>query len=710
MGTFAIASKKPAKWLLLAAWIIAVALLFGSALDFKRAQNNHDANFLPKSAESFKAIKAETRAFGDELLSGMLVYRNQNGLNAADKAVIRDHLGLLLERPLPGQYGNPSPLFFKDGKTGAIYLQMRAHGDSQMVFAAADRLRALGAQAPSNLTTKLTGQIGYIDDSVSVFSSIDGNLLSGTVLLITILLLLIYRSPLLWLLPLAGVGMAELVLRGIGTRLAEGGMMITTQAAALTTVLVFGVGTDYALLLIARYREELRRHESTHRAMAQALKSSGPPIVASAATVAAAMLTMMLADVNATSGAGPIGALGIGIVMLSMLTVLPSLLLVFGRRAFWPFVPRFEQVGAGDARANRFWLRLADGIAARPRLICAVVFLAMAVMALGLPQRGGGLDLAQSFRDDVESVQGQRLLEKTLPPGATGPLTVVVTDEQRARAVVAALRRSDEVSEIGLTQRGAGAVRIEAMLKHGPYSEQAVKAVPSIRAEVHRAAPGAALVAGPSAVEADSRHFAAKDNRLIMPVALVVVLLILIVLLRALVAPLVLMLTVVASYFAVLGMSFVAFRHLFGFPGTDEYLPLFVFIFLVALGVDYNIFLMARVREEAVVRGAREGMRRGLIVTGGVITSAGLVLAGTFFVMASMPITMLTEIGVAIALGVLFDALVVRTLLVPALGFLLGRRMWWPSGISRCCVRAVPEPVEESDRSEHAEHVTEIRA
>lgn len=690
MGIFAIASNRWAKWLLLAAWAAVVAFLAGSALEFNGAQNNHDANFLPKSAESLKAIRIEERGFDDQLLTGMLVYRDEQGLNAADRAVIRSHAGKLQSRPVPGQFGGATPLYFKDGKTGAVYLQMRAHGDSQMVFAAADQLRALGAGAPDGLTTKLTGQIGYIDDSVGVFSSIDGKLLSGTVLLIAVLLLVIYRSPLLWLLPLASVGMAEMVLRGVGTRLAEQGMMITTQAAALTTVLVFGVGTDYALLLIARYREELRRHECTHVAMTHALKSSGPPILASAATVAAAMLTMILADVNATSGAGPIGALGIGIAMVSMLTVLPSLLLVFGRRAFWPFVPRFE--GVSDAvPVDGVWSRLADRIAARPRMISIGVLGVMGVMALGLTAHDKGLDLAESFREDVESVQGQRLLKDALPPGATGPLTVVTTDAERVPAVVAALESSRHVAEVGLIQRGGNVVRVEATLKYAPYSQPAIDAVKPIRALVGQAAPGVAFVAGPSAVEADSRHFAAKDNRLIMPLALLVVTLILILLLRSLVAPLVLMLTVVASFFAVLGVSFTAFTHLLGFPGTDEYLPLFVFIFLVALGVDYNIFLMARVREEVAIHGAREGMRRGLIVTGGVITSAGVVLAGTFLVMASMPITMLTEIGFAIALGVLFDALIVRTALVPALGFLMGRAMWWPSRLSRVEVSTTGE-------------------
>ncbi|MBI5310443.1 MAG: MMPL family transporter, partial [Actinobacteria bacterium] len=567
MGIFELAAGRRVKWILLILWIAVVGVLAADALDFNEAQNNRDANYLPKSAESLDAIHLEERGFGDELLTGLLVYRNDNGLRPADKAAIAADAKQLVGDPLPGQFGKPAALFFKDGKTAGIYVQVRARGDQKILFEASDQMRALASDNPAGLTSKLTGQMGYFDDTVRVFDSIDGNLLAGTIALITVLLLLIYRSPFLWFLPLLSVGFAEMVSRGLGTRLAEDGTVITTQAASLTTVLIFGVGTDYALLIIARYREELRHSENTHQAMARALRSSGPPIFASAATVAAALLTMTFADVNATSGAGPIGAMGIAIAMLAMLTVLPALLLLVGRRAFWPFVP---EVGSGEDElaAHGFWTRLADRIARRPRLISAVVFAVMAVMALGLTTHNGGLDLAKSFRGEVESVSGQRLLEQTLPPGATGPMTVLVSDPSTVKPVIATLKSNGEVASVGLIQKGRGVVRIEATLKHAPYSEQAIDSIPGIRAALDKAAPGSALVAGPTAVEADSRHFAAKDNKLIMPLALLVVTLILILLLRSLVAPLVLILTVVASYLAVMGVSFVAFDQLFGFAGV----------------------------------------------------------------------------------------------------------------------------------------------
>lgn len=689
MNFFRFAAGHRTKWILLAGWTAIVFALAASALDFNDAQNNRDANYLPQSAESLAAIHLEEKAFGDELLTGLLVYQNDRGLTAKDKSAVAAAAAQLGKQPLEGQYGKPAPLYFPDGKTAAVYLQMRAHGDKQVLFAAANRLHALADVAPADTTVKLTGQAGFFNDQVEIFDQVDGNLLLGTVLLIAFLLLLIYRSPFLWLLPLASVGVAEVTSRGLGTELAGDGVTITSQAAALMTVLVFGVGTDYALLIIARYRDELRRTEDRHEAMAMALSRSGPTILASAGTVIAALLCLTLADVNATSGAGPIAAMGIAVAMLAMLTLLPGLLLVFGRPVFWPFIPRAGT--ANDEMPKNFWSKLADDIARRPAFLATAVFAIMAVMALGLTLKPGGLDLTSSFHKPVESVQGMKMLEKALPPGATGPMTVLVADRQQVPATLKALKASDDVAEVGLIQQGNGATRIEATLTDSPYSDQAMSAIARVRGELTRATGGAALISGATAVEADSRHFAVEDNKLIMPLVLLVVFVVLLLLLRSLVAPLVLMITVVASFLAVMGASYWAFTKIFGYSGVDEYVPLFVFIFLVALGVDYNIFLMARVREEAAKYGAREGMRRGLIVTGGVITSAGVVLAGTFFVMAAMPLTALTEIGFAIAVGVLFDALVVRTTLVPALGFMLGEKMWWPAKLGPPTL----EPLEE---------------
>jgi RND superfamily putative drug exporter len=690
MNVFRLPAGRRTKWLFLAGWTAILLLLGSSALEFNDAQNNKDANYLPQSAESLKAIHIEEDAFGDELLTGLLVYQNPDGMTRQDKAAVLAATAQLTKQPVDGQFGKPAPLFLEDGKTAAIYFQMRARGSKEVLFAANEQLEAIAAKAPPSMTVNLTGQAGFFNDQAEIFDTIDGNLLLGTVLLISLLLLLIYRSPFLWLLPLTAVGIAEITSRGLGTELAERGATITSQSAALMTVLVFGVGTDYALLIIARYRDELRHRADTHEAMAVALSRCGPTILASSATVIAALLCLMLADVNATAGAGPIGAMGIAIAMLAMLTLLPALLLIFGRPVFWPFIPR-----AGTATEEvpvNFWSRLADKIARRPGMVTFVVFALMGVMALGLLNRPGGLDITDSFHKPVDSVEGMKVLEKALPPGATGPMTVLVSDPRQVGRVTRTLKRSGDVASVGIVQPGEGATRIEATLKYSPYSDDAIDAVQRVRAQIAQVSGGTALVSGATAIESDSRHFAAKDNKLIMPLVMVVVLLILLILLRSLVAPLLLMITVVASFLAVMGASYWAFENIFGYPGVDEYVPIFVFIFLVALGVDYNIFLMARVREEAAKYGAREAMRRGLIVTGGVITSAGIVLAGTFFVMAAMPMTVLTEIGFAIAIGVLFDALIVRTLLVPALGFMLGEKMWWPARFDQADATSSNEP------------------
>lgn len=668
-------------------------------MQFNDAQSNRDVEYLPQSADSLEAIHMETAAFGDELLTGMLVYHDGRGLsNAARVAVAKGAAGLNA-RPMKGQYGKARPIFFKDRDAAAIYFQMRVHGEKELVFAAADRLHAIGERAPAGVVTKLTGQAGFINDQVEIYDQIDSKLLIGTVILISLLLLLIYRSPFLWLLPLISVGFAEVASRGLATQLSHHGVTITSQSAALMTVLVFGVGTDYALLLIARYRDELRRTEDHHEAMADALARTGPTIFASAATVVLALMCMTVADVNATRSAGPIGAMGIAIAMLAMLTLLPTLLITTSRGVFWPSIPRLGDVS--PEVASGFWSRLADRIAKRPVVITVLVFGLMAVMALGLTQRPGGLDLAGSFHKPVESVTGMKLLERALPPGATGPVTVMVGDSKQLPIALAQLKGSPDIASINGVQRIGGVTRIEASLKYSPYSDQAMAAIPRVRDQLG----GAGLVSGATAIEVDSRHFAAQDNKLIMPLVLLVVLLVLLLLLRAVVAPLVLMVTVVCSFLAAMGASYWVFQNVFGFTGVDEFVPLFVFIFLVALGVDYNIFLMARVREEAMRFGARQGMKRGLIVTGGVITSAGIVLAGTFFVMAAMPITTLTEIGFAIAVGVIFDALIVRSALVPALGFLLGPKLWWPSRLAK--IEATPPPMS-SERSEEPAEVSSV--
>jgi RND superfamily putative drug exporter len=405
----------------------------------------------------------------------------------------------------------------------------------------------------------------------------------------------------------------------------------------------------------------------------------------------AALLTLSLAEVSGTSGLGPIGALGIAMAMLAMLTILPALLTICGRRAFWPFTPRFGSEGTDATHGT--WRRIADRVARGPRRVWVGTSALLAVMIAGLAFLNSDLTSGNMFRNDVDSVEGQELLAEGFPAGANAPTNVLVSDRAELPSVRAALARAPGVAELSpRVEQGPAGVKLEATLDADPYSTAGFELIPAIRAAARGAADGDVLVGGPTAEEHDLRESAARDNRLIVPIALIVVFLILAALLRAVTAPVVLIGTVILSYFAALGVGAFFFEIVFDFPGMAPDLPLFAFVFLVALGIDYNIFLMARVREEALAHGTRDGTIRGLAVTGAVITSAGLVLAGTFLTLAVLPLVALTEIGFTIAVGVLIDTFVVRSLLVPALVLEIGDPVWWPSALARGSSRRRHDP------------------
>jgi RND superfamily putative drug exporter len=599
----------------------------------------------------------------------------------------------------------------------------------------------------------VTGAAGFGADAIEVFGDINGQLLLAAGGLVLLLLILIYRSPIFWIVPFFTVLFAESSARGVGYLLSEAGVTINGQSGGILPVLVFGAGTDYALLLVARYREELRRHDSRHEAMELALRTAGPAIVYSGLTVIAALLVLSLAEVNGTAGLGPIGAMGIFMAMTFMLTMLPSALLVVGRRIFWPFVPdgpggplpphsnrwrravfsvlagvfvmAFASAGGGSGVAlliafvagglvnffvlapllhrfdlntfyprierplaarhrlsdetHGFWRRMGDRVAAAPGRVAVATIAVLVVLSAGLLQLDTGLTSGNSFRGEVEAVRGADLLAAHFPAGANVPTTVVIPDQADVAPVRAALQKDPVVALVGEPLAGPPGVKLDIQLKLDPYSTEAFDQIPHLRRTVKRAGGGDVLVGGPTAAEYDLRQSATRDNYVIIPITLVVVFLILALLLRSLLAPAVLVGTVILSFGAALGTGMFFAKNVFGFPGIDPALPLLCFVFLVALGIDYNIFLMARVREETIRHGTREGMLRGLAVTGAVITSAGIVLAGTFGALAVLPLVFLTEIGFVVAFGVLLDTFVVRSILVPALTFLLGHRIWWPS-------------------------------
>ena len=538
---------------------------------------------------------------------------------------------------------------------------------------------------------KLTGPAGFSHDAIKVFGNISGTLLLVTAGLVFVLLVLIYRSPIFWLIPFSSVLFAEATARGIAYLLAKAGVVVNGQSAGILPVLVFGAGTDYALLLVARYREELRRHVEKRDALRVALRRAGVPILASGCTVILALLCLSFAKVNGTSGLGPIAAMGIAVAMITMLTLLPALLAIFGgRKAFWPRIPRHGDSGADETHG--FWRRVGEWVARHPRRVTAGTVALLLVFALGLLSFNTNLTQANGFRGHPESVQGQKLLQAAFPAGASVPVDIIVPPGGNPARVIAAVKRVPGVATASVVSRGPPGLRLQATLSIDPYSVKAYDLIPDIRKAAKAGGGDGVLVGGGSAQEADLRTAAAQDTRLIVPLALAVVFVILVLLLRAVVAPLLLMATVVLSFAAALGIGSFFATEVFGFAGLDPSYPLFVFVFLVALGIDYNIFLMARVREETVPYGTRTGMLRGLAVTGAVITSAGIVLAGTFLALAVLPLVFLTELGFTIAIGVLLDTFLVRSILVPALTFDFGDRVWWPSRLWRREGYPDPEP------------------
>ena len=669
------------RWLVLAAWLVVLGGLGPLAGRFESVQKNEPASFLPGGSESVKVLDAAAGFPSGEVTPAIAVFRDSGGLGVAGLMAVEAARTRVDSADIPG-VGPTSPAIRSgDGTTAFFAVPVDAEGDADVLVAAVDELRDLvSAGLPRQVEARVTGPAGFSADATKAFEGINSTLLFVTASLVFVLLVLIYRSPIFWVLPLLTVVVAESVVRGVGTLLAEAGVVINGQTGGILLVLVFGAGTDYALLLTARYREELLRIDDRYEAMRVALRNGAPAIAASAGTVVAALLCLSIARVNSTAGLGPVGAMGVAVTAAAMLTLLPALLLIGGRGAFWPFVPRRSDGVASDPGS---WRRLGERISRRRRLVWVTTSLALAALALGTLTLDDDLTTANSFRGSVESVRGQRLLERSFPAGVGAPTVVLVTDEGRAERALAAARSADSVARVGELERGAAGVRFEVVLRQDPFSEAAFRSIGPLREKLRGVAGDDVLIGGATAEEADLRDAVRHDTRLLVPLVLLVVLGILVVLLRSLAAPVVLMATVVLSFAAALGASLLLLGALADFPGEDPIYPLFAFIFLVALGVDYNIFLMARVREEALTASTPEAMTRGLAATGGVITSAGIVLAGTFSVLAVLPLVALTQLGITVAVGVLLDTFVVRSLLVPAVTYELGERIWWPSRLSR---------------------------
>jgi putative drug exporter of the RND superfamily len=669
------------KWLVLVFWLVIVALAGPLSGKLTGAEKNDASSWLPPKAESTQVLNIRSQFISPNVYSAVVVYDRPSGLTAADRAKAAADANSFrgVAGVLRGQVAGPFTSADRKAIETIVPVNLGSKGWSAAA-PAADRLRAIAQSGADGLAVHIAGPLGYAADSSNAFKGIDGVLLYSALAVVIVLLLITYRSPVLWLLPVISAGVALVSAQALIYLLAKHGLTVNAQSAGILDVLVFGAGTDYALLLTARYREELRKHEDRHAAMRVALRRAGPAVVASGGTVILSLLVLSLAELNSTKSMGPVLAIGVAVALLAMMTLLPALLVITGRWVFWPVKPRY---GSAEPTTRGFWARIGRSIAAGPRLVWVTTALVLGAMAFGLiGLHANGLTAAQGFRGHPDSVAGQTVIDQHFPAGAGQPVQVFGSAAAGPR-IAATLRSVSGLTGVTQPVNLGGHAYVEATLTDAPDSQAAYATIDRARDAVH-AIPGAdALVGGSTAVNLDVQRSAAHDRNLIIPIVLLVVFVILALLLRALVAPVMLIATVVLSFAATLGVSALFFDNVFNFGGADTSFPLFVFVFLVALGIDYNIFLMTRVREEAQHVGPRSGALAGLSATGGVITAAGAVLAGTFAVLATLPVTFLTEIGFAVAFGVLLDTIVVRSVLVTALNLDLGRWVWWPSRLAR---------------------------
>ena len=770
--------------ILLAVGVAVAWLLIGGAVGplagkLSEVQSNDNASFLPATAESTRVADEQATFIESASFPELIVITSPDGgaLSPDQVSQAQAYAQAIPALALPdgstiGDYLMPGPLVpipSADGKALLISVPIdseSALGDlpsgGLVITAITEALRTEAADF-TGITINVTGPGGIIADLVKVFGAIDTTLLGVTALVVALILILVYRSPFIWLIPLLAAGMALAAASAVVYTLAKNEILVLNgQSQGILTVLVFGAGTDYALLLVARYREELHHHESHTVAMRAALRGVIEPIVASAATVCIGLMCLLLSELNSNRSTGPVGAAGIAAALVVMLTFLPALLvipsivipllafivpaviglalsiftdisagpfvmvgaglagiavigwIIFGilrvvrphwgpfsrdrfqpgRWAFWPKVPRKDEA---DERMSGAWSRVARGVGRRPRITWVVTAFVMLVLAgFTTTLKAQGITTTEAFVNRTDSVIGQERLAEHFPGGLGTPAVIIANADSlgEVEAVVEDTPGVASVTPYTGPQDGPpdpnaqpvvvdGRVMLFATLDAPADSREGEDTVSLLRDRTH-AIPGAdALVGGQTALQLDVDNASLRDRNLIIPVVLVVIFLILMLLLRSILAPVLLIVTVLLSFFATLGLCAIFFNDVFKFPGADTSFPLFAFVFLVALGVDYNIFLMTRVREESKKLGTREGILKGLTVTGGVITSAGIVLAATFLVLGVLPLVVLREVGFAVAIGVILDTFIVRSTLVPALAYDMGRRIWWPSALSR---------------------------
>jgi RND superfamily putative drug exporter len=744
--------------LLVVGWLGLGGWLGGLGGKINEVADSSTAGYLPRSAESSEVIELSRRFAEQDATPAFVVYHRPGGLSAADQARLREDIGAI-RRELGGVLTGPpaGPVRSADGEAAQLVVPF-AGSDLYKLGPDVQRLRDLvgrGSAGSQALTVHVAGPAGVQADLNDALGGIDLMLVLVTGAVILVILVVVYRSPLLPLLVLAVAGTALGVTQGVIYLLATHGVIsISSDVQGILNVLVLGAGTDYALLLVSRFREELRAHRHRSDALRVAWRASLGPIAASAGTVGLGLLCLLVSDLGLNRDLGPAGAIGIGCAFLAMVSFLPGLLALFGRVAFWPFRPTFaSRTSEGQGR----WALLADWVGRRPRAVWVGTGLLLGALALGVTQlqATGVPDSEQVISADVQSKLGQQVLSAHFPAGAGNPAVVIARADEFGPVTAAARNvpgvasvqpfTGDRPAAAGSPAAGSpaagspaagspaagspaagspaagspaagspaagspaaepvvidGMAQLHVTLADAPDSPAAASTVQRLRDALRDLPAAEAKVGGYTAVQADFNSAAERD-RIVMPLLLLVIFIVLALLLRALVAPILLIATVVLSYLAAIGVSAVVFQDLFDFPGVNATYPLHAFVFLVALGVDYNIFLMTRVREEAQAHGTRQGTLRGLALTGGVITSAGVVLAATFSALAVIPLVLLVELAFTVAFGVLLDTFLVRSLLVPALVLTVGPWVWWPSRLSRVREENLAEPAPEATASSDA--------
>lgn len=667
--------------------------------------SNDQSTFLPASAESTQVV-SELKKFQDESsIPAIIVFSNNDETLTPDTlATITSETKRLSE--LEGATGSVSPVIVsEDRKAGFVVFNME-NGTDYKEFCA--EVKQVLDESTISVNYALTGPVGFLNDLGKAFAGIDGILLLVALSVVFIILIIVYRSPILPFLVLITSLFALCAAILVVYYLAKAGIItLNGQVQGILFILVIGAATDYALLFVARYREELKHHEKPYQALIAGWRHSLEPIAAAGGTVIAGLLCLLLSDLNSNKALGPVGAIGIALAIISALTLLPSLLLVWGRKVFWPRVPHYEKKLSASIPQDGPWPRVASFVAGHSRAIWISTTVVLIVASFGLLQlRANGVPQSEFVLGTSEARDGQAIIDEHFPGGSGTPAYVIVPADAVDSAVavleadsgvasVAARANNSPSGTLPLGKAGAeisnsypfrnatikevdGEVLLEATLQDPADSVAAQTTIERIRLSLHDI-DQSIRVGGTAAVQLDTRITSERDRAIVIPAVLIVITLILMLLLRSILAPVILLATTMLSFAATLGIAALVFNNLFGFAGADPSVVLYAFIFLVALGIDYNIFLMTRVREESLKHGTRKGTLRGLIATGGVITSAGIVLAATFAALGVIPILFLVQLAFIVAFGVLIDTIIVRSLLVPALAYDIGAKIWWPS-------------------------------